>query len=125
MAEPRLVDAVTLRHFGVLNRMDVLGARLSGYPLPRWTQAVQEEIFQHLDEDDCSAVLAAPFMGNPRDIPGDELAEVFRIQRALSTGDESPTAHLGEAESIWIADRLNGTFITDDSEAFEFAEKRF
>src|SRR5580658_2054651 len=98
MAQPRIVDAVTLRHFGVVNRMDILEKRLHGYPPPRWTETVQSEILARIDDDDCSAVLAARYLGTPGVVPIDGLAEVFRTRRALSLNEQPPGAHLGEAE---------------------------
>jgi hypothetical protein len=124
MAHPRLIDAVVLRHFGAINRMAVLGERLVHHSPPHWTGAVHEEVLSHYEDDDCKAVLEADFLGNPFVVPMTELSEVFRIRRALSTGHDSPERHLGEAESIWVADRFNGAFVTDDYEAFAFAEKR-
>jgi hypothetical protein len=124
MVEPRIVDAVTLRHFGIIDRMDILELRLHTYPLPRWTDAVRSEILDSIHEDGCATVLSATYLGDPG-IPIDGLAEIFRIRRALSSGEQNPKAHLGEAESIWFVDKLNGTFITDDAEACAFAEKRF
>jgi len=52
------------------------------------------------------------------------MAEVMRIQIALNDGTSHPAAHLGEAESICTADRLNGTFVTDDYAAYDFARRR-
>ena len=126
MAEPRLVDTVTLRHFGVVDRMDILEARLVGYDHPSWTDAVRSELLRHEAEDGCQRVLESSFLGSPKDdFSAVELAEVFRIRRALSLDDSDSQLHLGEAECIWSADRLNGTFITDDAEAFAFAERKF
>jgi hypothetical protein len=123
MAQPRLVDAVTLRHFGVVNRMEVLGARLVDCPQPRWTDAVRDEILEHMDEDDCSAVLAADFLGSPYRIPMNKLSEVFRIRKGISDEDGDSARHLGEAETIWVADHVNGTVLTDDFDAYHTAEK--
>jgi hypothetical protein len=123
MAEPRLVDSVTLRHFGIVNRLDVLENRLEGYENPRWTEAVQSEIFDHREADGCDRVLAAQFMGTAHEVPLSK--DLFVIQRVLTLEDGSSSKHLGEAELIWTADRLNGSLITDDGPAFDFAVRRF
>jgi len=121
-AEPRLVDAVTLRHFGAVHRMDVLEARLQGYSHPRWTEAIQDEILRYIDEDDCATVLASGFLGTPYHIPDEAFAEVFRLQIALGGGTDA-LQNLGEAEAYWVADHKNGTLITDDYAAFDLAVK--
>jgi hypothetical protein len=123
MANYRLLDTVTLRHFGVINRMDIVEMRLTGYDRPAWTDAVRSELLRDANGDGCGRVLEATFLGTPEDFSVSDLAEIFRIQRALSGDTMDPLLHLGEAESIWAADRRNGTFITDDAAAFDFAEK--
>jgi hypothetical protein len=124
MGEPRIVDSVTLRHFGCVDRMDILQARVYGCAPPRWTEAVQSELLDHVDEEGCQRALAASFLGTAREVPMNELKEVFTIRRALSVDNRDSLAHIGEAESIWVADCLNGALITDDGEAFAYAERR-
>lgn len=51
------------------------------------------------------------------------LAEVFRIRRSIALDESESLLHLGEAESICIADYFNGTVITDDGDAFLYAER--
>jgi hypothetical protein len=67
-------------------------------------------------------VLQAGIIGNPHEVEMQDLKEVFRIRGALSLNETESLEHLGEAESIFLADRLNGAFITDDTAAFAFAE---
>jgi predicted nucleic acid-binding protein len=43
---------------------------------------------------------------------------------ALNPADRPPTEHAGEAESIYFASRLNAIFATDDSAAYDFAQRR-
>ena len=124
MPDQLLVDAVTMRHFGVVHRMDVLAARLAGYPPPRWATAVQSEILDHIDEDDCKTVLEADFLGNSYSLPDGALSDVFHLQIALG-GRSGTTEQLGEAETLWVADHLNGTVVTDDFAAYDLAEKNF
>ena len=124
MAEPRLTDAVTLRHFGAVGRLDVLEKRLTTFPAPRWTLAVYEEIRAFADDEACSEILEAQFLGLPAEVDFSLLRDVFLTRRALTEDDSDPLANLGEAETICLADSLNGTFITDDAAAFDHAERR-
>jgi hypothetical protein len=123
LSEPRVIDAVTLRHFGVVDRMDVLERRLAGYPRPYWTLGVQSELLDAAGLDECANALAAPFLRNPYVVPPEGLTEVFMLRRALTVDEHDRREHLGEAESIWVADHLNGAFVTDDHDAFAHAAK--
>jgi hypothetical protein len=124
MTAPRLVDAVTLRHFGITEHLATLRHVLCAYLPPYWTDAVRSEILAGIGQLDCNNVLAASFLGVPYQIQTADLAEVMRIRIALSDGTSRPTEHLGEAESIFLADKLNGTFITDDHAAYDLARRR-
>jgi hypothetical protein len=119
-----LVDAVTLRHFGITEHLVVLEHILSAYPLPRWTETVRSEILAGIGQPDCNNVLAASFLGTPHQIATTEMAEVMKIRIALGGRAGRSTEHLGEAESIFLADKLNGAFITDDRVAYDFARRR-
>lgn len=124
MTGPRLVDAVTLRHFGITEHLAVLEQVLSAYPSPCWTQTVWSEILAGLGRPECDNVLAASFLGSPYQVATTEMAEVMKIRIALGGGSGPSTEHLGEAESIFVADKLNGAFITDDRAAYDFARRR-
>jgi hypothetical protein len=124
MTDPRLVDAVTLRHFGITGHLTLLKHVLSPYPPPYWTETVRSEILAGIGQADCDNVLAASFLGVPRQIRTTELAEVIKIQIALSSGKSRGSEHLGEAESIYLADKLNGAFVTDDYAAYVLAGRR-
>jgi hypothetical protein len=124
MANPRLVDAVSLRHFGITEHLAALKHVLFAYPVPYWTDAVRSEILAGIGHPDCDNVLAASFLGTPHQILTTELAEVMKIRIALSDGKGRPTEHLGEAESIFLADKFNGAFITDDRAAYDLASRR-
>ncbi len=117
------MDAVTLRHFGITERLTALSYALSSYPLPYWTDAVRSEILAGIGQPECDNVLAVSFLGTPYEIPTADLPEVMRIRIALSDGKSHSTEHLGEAESIFLADRFNGAFITDDNAAHDFASR--
>ncbi len=97
---------------------------LSAYPSPYWSDAVRSEILAGIGQQDCDNVLAASFLGVPHQIQTADLAEVMRIRIALSDGNSRATEHLGEAESIFLADKLNGTFVTDDHAAYDLASRR-
>lgn len=122
MPDPRLIDAVTLRHFGTVQRMDIIATRLEGYPLPHWTHAVQDELLREIADYGCGTVLASGVLGNPYQVPDSAQLELIRTQIALG-GTAGSLEQLGEAETFLAADRLNGTLITDDFDAFDFAEK--
>lgn len=125
MTGPRLLDAVTLRHFGCIESMSILESRTTDRPHPRWTFAVREEIWAGMGRHDCDVVLSSAFLGPPHQVPMAEFVEVYRLQVALSSGRQPAGAqHLGEAEGIYAADKLNGEFITDDNAAYDLAVKR-
>lgn len=124
MTDPRLLDAVTLRHFGITENLAALAHILSAYPLPYWTETVRSEILAGIGQPDCDNVLAASFLGVPHQIQTTELAEVMRIRIVLSDANSGSAENLGEAESIFLADKLNGIFITDDYVAYELARRR-
>jgi hypothetical protein len=124
---PRVVDGVTLRHFGIVERMSLLEARVDGYPEPRWTETVRSEVLAGIGQAECDAVLAAGFLGVPYEVvdPG-ELAQVFRLRAALrgDAGEDDLLRDLGEAESVFVADKFHGAFVTDDAIAYDFARRR-
>ncbi len=74
MTNPRLVDAVTLRHFGITEHLATLKHVLSMYLPPYWTDAVRSEILAGIGQPDCNNVLAASFLGVPHQIPTANLA---------------------------------------------------
>ena len=120
---------MTLRNFGAIDRMSLLEARLAGFPEPRWTEVVRSEVLAGLDQPECAAVLASAFLGQPHETAASEQAAVFRLRIAIRGAshdeDDDPGRDLGEAESIYAVDKLNGMFITDDSSAYDFARQKF
>jgi hypothetical protein len=125
MTEPYLCDAVTLRHFGTIGRLDILETRHGHLDPPHWTQAVADEIRAAAGSDPgCSAILAASWLYVP---VGPELADlsgILQLQIGLNDGHRPPTAHAGEAEGIYFAQKLSGRFFTDDNGAYDFAANR-
>ena len=123
---PVIHDAVTLRHFAAVNRMDVLHACHGHRPEPRWTDGVRSEIesAEHAGEPHCSDILREAWLGAPAEPTDSEMVDVYRLQVGLNDGREPPKGDRGEAESIYFAEKHNGQFATDDNGAYEFARRR-
>src|SRR5580700_7722846 len=118
-----LCDAVTLRHFGTIGRLDILAARCSYLDPPHWTQAVADEIRDAANggQPGCQAILAASWLSAPIAPEHEELKEIVLHQIRLNERRRPPTAHAGEAEGIYFAEKLEGRFVTDDNSAYDFA----
>ena len=123
---PVVHDAVTLRHFAVVGRLDVLQTCHGHRPEPRWTEGIHTEIksAQHEVDSHCADILRATWLGPPAEVTAAELADVYRLQVGLNDGRQPPTGHRGEAEAIYFAEKLNGQVATDDNGAYEFARRR-
>jgi hypothetical protein len=126
MTTPCLCDAVTLRHFAAINRLEVLAARCRYLDPPHWTQAVFDEIREaaQLGQPGCRAVLKASWLLTPIAPEYGDLKEIVRLQIGLNDGRRPPTGHAGEAEGIYFAAKLGGRFVTDDNGAYDFAVHR-
>ena len=126
MTIPYLCDAVTLRHFGTVSRLDILATRCIFLDPPHWTQAVADEIREaaQLGQPGCRAILAASWLSIPIAPEYEDLKEIVRLQIGLNDGRRPPTAHAGEAEGIYFAAKLGGCFVTDDNGAYDFALHR-
>jgi len=126
--QPRLFDGVTLRHFGIIDAMSLIEVGVDRRPEPRWTDTVKSEVLAGIGLPDCDAVLAAGFLGQPYEVGTDDLIEVFTLRTALRDlshdASDDPSRDLGEAETLFAADTLNGDFVTDDSAAYDFARRR-
>lgn len=132
-----LFDAVTLRHFACVDRLDILEACYGTRPLPHWTEAVKREVEKHRlrGHRECGRVLEADWLGSAVEASTSDQISVLGILAALT-----PTAALvglpqdvrgeltgrnsGEAESIYFATALDGTFVTDDNDAYRVARNR-
>ena len=118
---------MSLNHFGSIDRLDVLRIRHGDHDLPRWTPAVRDEItngaclgFAH-----CARVLAeSEWLAPPAELTERELRQVYHICVALGGGKNPPEGNEGEAESILVAERCDGIFLTDDNGAYDFAYHR-
>lgn len=120
-----LYDAVSLRHFAVAGRLDILETRHGHLAPPRWTEAVQTEIAAAAARDAGSrTVLAHAWLGDPIVPTALDQAAIMGIWIGLNDGRRPPIDHAGEAESIHFAGTLSGAFVTDDNAAYDFAERR-
>ncbi len=119
-------DAVTLRHFAAVQRLDVLRDCHGHRPEPRWTEGIRAEIksAMHAGKSHCADVLAAAWLGDPAVPSVAEMGDVYRLQVGLNDGREPPRGDRGEAEGIYFAEKLWGQFATDDNGAYEFAARR-
>lgn len=126
MTIPCLYDAVILRHFGSIGRLDILEARCSYLDPPHWTQAVADEIHEAADQGQpgCRAILGAIWLSDPVAPEQEDLRSIVLTQIGLNEGRRPPTAHAGEAEGIYFAGKLRGRFVTDDNGAYDFALHR-
>ena len=125
---PVLHDTVTLRHFASVLRLNILRSLHGHRDLPRWTQTVQAETQAGVDagEGYCQDILDASWLDMPYAPEESELARVFTLQAAIN-GSPHPAnsnKNLGEAESIFFAEKYRGQFATDDAGAYDFAYRQ-
>ncbi|PZS16023.1 MAG: hypothetical protein DLM57_11520 [Pseudonocardiales bacterium] len=119
------MDAVSLQHFGSIGRLSILCLFLAEGSPPYWTSAVHSEVLAGMNSSEaCRDVLACPDLGRPHEVPMTMLKAVFRTQIALGGGGDTGDEHLGEAESIVMAEHFHCGVITDDNAAYDLAEKR-
>lgn len=129
MSRPLLLDAVTLRHFAAADALDVLEAVARTFSMPRWSEAVQDEIVKGREagEITCTAILAESLNGGWLGVPErpthSDLKEISRLQIKLSPPPDE-RSNAGEAESIALAKKLSGAFATDDNDAYDFDTRR-
>jgi hypothetical protein len=122
----RLYDAVTLRHFGTIGRLDVLENRCRHRDPPHWTQAVADEIGRAAKSGypGCQEILDATWLSPPIEPEIADLRGILHLQIGLNDGRRPPVAHGGEAEGIYFAEKRGGSFVTDDNGAYDFAKRR-
>ena len=125
---PVLYDAVTLRHFAVVSRMDILKTCHAHRPEPRWTTSVQKEIATAANKGvhHCIMILQEPWLRRPVSPARADTREIISLQSTLMLPEDHPYphAHLGEAQSIYFAEKHQGQFATDDNAAYELARLR-
>jgi len=132
MADPVLYDAVTLRHFSSISRLDLLELCHGYRSEPRWVAAVRNEISvaDRSGFRECRSILDTTWLGEPLDPEEDDLGQIARLQIALgNAGFEEEDAaeklkHRGEAESIQQALKYGYFFVTDDNDAHSVASFR-
>jgi len=106
-----LYDAVTLRHFCAIARLDVLEARCRYLDPPHWTQAVYDEISDAVNSPGCREILAAGWLSSPLEPHSEDLRKILLIQIGLNDGRRPPVAHAGEAEGIYFAEKRGSTLL--------------
>lgn len=124
-SKPMIFDAVTLRHFGAAEALEVCRQLAEPRNFPRWTDAVSSEIARgvRLGREECISVQECAWLGAPQEPDIVDLTAITLLQRALSTG-AAAEGNAGEAESIYFVEHFGGIFATDDNAAFDFACRR-
>jgi hypothetical protein len=72
-------------------------------------------------ELDADRVLREDWLGDPVEPDEDDMLPIVSLQIAIG-GD--PQRNAGEAETIYFAERLGGSIVTDDNAAYQFAASR-
>jgi predicted nucleic acid-binding protein len=119
-----LHDAVLLVSFAAIDKLKVLQERHGHHDAPRWTAFVAREVAKGVEvgQTYCSRIVEAQWLGSAQETQTDaDLKAVFRYRAAL--GGVEPK-NLGEAESVFWAERLQATFATDDGPAYDWAVRK-
>jgi hypothetical protein len=117
-----LHDAVSLKHFAIVDRLDVLKERHGHLEEPRWCDPVHEEIKVGVGlAIENARILAATWLGVPEPIAAEDMAAAYKFHVVLNEGREPPTMHKGEAYSIFIGQKIGAIFYTDDETAYDWA----
>jgi predicted nucleic acid-binding protein len=126
MQAPLLYDAVTLRHFAAVGKLDVCERTYGALTGPRVCRTVYDEITRHATAGsvECVALLSCGWLGHPIAPSAEDLKQVFRLLTALHGGVHVHGTDTGEAESICLAEKHGGSFATDDNAAYDFAARR-
>ncbi|MDH2902390.1 MAG: hypothetical protein PXZ08_00360 [Actinomycetota bacterium] len=120
-----LHDAVSLKHFAIANRLDVLEERHGHLAEPRWCEEVQEEIKNGIGlASENAAILSATWLGTPASIAIEDMAAAYKYHVVLNDGREPPTMHKGEAYSIFVGQKIGAIFFTDDGTAYEWGNAK-
>jgi hypothetical protein len=126
-----LYDTVTLLHFAACNRLDILRDLSRASSPPFWVERVHGEVEDGANRllgpprTQCRYILSQTWLGDPHEpLPADQLA-IFSIRTALDSGlGGDPSQHLGEAQTIYVAEELGAVIATDDGPAFSYARER-
>lgn len=120
---PLFIDTNTLASFALTKRLDLLRRCVEGHQ-PHWTEAVHDEVTagsNRIETLFMEDVLQLTWIGEYWSPSLTDQTELQHLIVALN-GGYTGTSHHGEAESILAAMKLNGRFVTDDREAYEFAK---
>jgi predicted nucleic acid-binding protein len=113
-----VVDTGPLWSFAVVDRLDLLGVRMTGRAA--WTTAVREEVRRNTAANPfLEDVLDLSWLPEPVDLAEIGLAKsAFNLRQRLASAGDHPLEHLGEAESIVYAKHLGAaSFLTADLDA--------
>jgi len=109
-----------------IDRLPVLEYLYSDRPIPRWTPAVKREVAKGAkilkSQIFCQEILSLTWLEEP--IEPKDTSAVLYLRSQLSKPDQPQSANMGEAESIILAREVNGSFMTNDFGAFEYAGRR-
>lgn len=129
-----LFDTGTLRNFAACDALDLLRRICGEWEGPYWVEAVQAEVRrasihkQGRERTQCRYILSTihgAWLGEPIEPEVDGQRQIFAIRTALASGlGGHAMEHLGEAQSIWVAEQVGARFATDDGPAFDFAARR-
>lgn len=122
-----LHDACSLCNFGAVDAVELCARQHGHLPVPRWVEQVREEIIAGREKGapECEPVLRAEWLGAPIVPELGDLAAIFRLQIGCNAGARpAGTRHLGEAQSLYFAQKLDAAFVTDDNGAHAFAVRR-
>ena len=96
--KPILHDAVTLCHFAVVSRLNILEQRHSNRPEPRWTRGVHEEIQKAAAQTTyATSILQAAWLEDPVIPTNMDTMQIALIRTALNPKENAPCDNLGEA----------------------------
>lgn len=127
VGKPIIYDSVTLQHFAAAGSLSILERLHRDYPLPRWTEQVHHEVLAGTNMSKsagfCRPVIELTWLDEP--VQGVDLTMTLRLQALLSGSNDDPSRNLGEAESLAHAIACGGSFVTDDTGAYDFARNYY
>lgn len=117
-----LPDNTVLINFAIIRRVDLLAELVKGQGA--WCLSIARECDKsrafHPDLSEAAAIFGAPLIPD-----ASERLDAKIMRETMASPGESPTQHLGEAETIAImsARQLDGLFLTDDAGARALAQR--
>lgn len=121
----RLHDAVSLCHLATANVLPIGQSLCQQTTAPYWSEAVASEIDRGVKAGDlaCVAIKAAGWLGTPIVPSPADRRPIQKLRLGLQNFGDPPWKHSGEAESLHLARKLRGEFVTDDEAAYDQAQK--